>query len=165
MATKLVCVFLPSREMTLNEALPGDWNRFLVGINFDISKMSWSTSRLKSRFHIWTKKKTLKLPNFFKFEIPSKTRFRSHESASFTDISRHSSNIPVIRVSAKRTSPRENLISTRHKIGLGSLIPNWCTKNLYDVIRVRGSSFSAGKSAFSPILNPSPYYWYEFIFQ
>ena len=50
----------------------------------------------KSRFLMWTEKKTLKLPDFFKFEISTKKRFRSHESTSFTAISRLISNHPVL---------------------------------------------------------------------
>ena len=51
----------------------------------------------------------------------------------------------MIRLGCPR---RKFWFRTRHKIGLGSLIPKWCLKNLCDVMRVRESSSSVGKLAF-----------------
>ena len=47
------------------------------------------------------------------------------------------------RLSSKRTSSDENWISTHHEVGLCPPTPNWCLKNLYDVIRVKYTSSSA----------------------
>ena len=89
------------------------WKCFLVGFSIrssfssnqnEVRLKSTFKSRLKIRFLMSTEKKTLKLPNFIKFEIPTKKRFRSHGSASFTAISRLSSNTPVWTYPAKNDS-------------------------------------------------------------
>ena len=47
------------------------------------------------------------------------------------------------RVSAKRTPSGGMRICTQHILDLGSLIPNWCLKNVFDVLRLTFSSSSA----------------------
>ena len=47
------------------------------------------------------------------------------------------------RVSAKRTPSGGMRICTQHILDLGSLIPNWCLKNVFDVLRLTCSSSSA----------------------
>ena len=47
------------------------------------------------------------------------------------------------RVSAKRTPSGGIRIFTHHALDFSPLIPNWCLKNVYDVIRLTFSSSSA----------------------
>ena len=47
------------------------------------------------------------------------------------------------RVSAKRTPSGGMRICTQHILDSGPLIPNWCLKNVFDVIRLTFSSSSA----------------------
>ena len=47
-----------------------------------------------------TEKKTCKLPNSFKFEIPTKKQFQSHESDSFTANFRLNSDPPYIPINS-----------------------------------------------------------------